>query len=177
MNHTVEVIESIVDPVHDVSFAPNIGRSFHLLGVASKDVRILLIKESKFSSQEFNNSIGDKATPVNQQRYDIETKCTFNDHGSKVWRVCWNITGTIMASSGDDGYVRLWKANYLNHYKCIATLKIDSDDQIPLTPSIINSSTGPTDLNLDNNLQNLNQNNKTKYYKFGSINNPSIPMH
>lgn len=45
----------------------------------------------------------------------------FNDHGNqncrhhtngiylKVWRVEWNITGAILASSGDDGCVRLWK--------------------------------------------------------------------
>lgn len=27
----------------------------------------------------------------------------------QVWRVEWNVTGTILASSGDDGRVRLWK--------------------------------------------------------------------
>jgi len=27
----------------------------------------------------------------------------------QVWRVQWNITGTILASTGDDGRVRLWK--------------------------------------------------------------------
>lgn len=36
-----DVINSIVDPVHDISFAPNLGRSFHILGVATKDVRII----------------------------------------------------------------------------------------------------------------------------------------
>lgn len=36
-----ETINSITDPVHDISFAPNLGRSFHLLAVATKDVRII----------------------------------------------------------------------------------------------------------------------------------------
>lgn len=27
----------------------------------------------------------------------------------QVWRVCWNVTGTVLASSGDDGKVRIWK--------------------------------------------------------------------
>lgn len=36
-----EVLNNIVDPVHDVAFAPNLGRSFHILGVATKDVRIV----------------------------------------------------------------------------------------------------------------------------------------
>jgi nucleoporin SEH1 len=29
----------------------------------------------------------------------------------QVWRVEWNITGTVLASSGDDGVVRMWKAD------------------------------------------------------------------
>lgn len=27
----------------------------------------------------------------------------------QVWRVSWNVTGTVLSSSGDDGCVRLWK--------------------------------------------------------------------
>ena len=30
---------------------------------------------------------------------------------AEVWRVEWNITGTVLASSGDDGYVRLWRTD------------------------------------------------------------------
>lgn len=37
----LETINSIMDPVHDISFAPNLGRSFHILAVATKDVRII----------------------------------------------------------------------------------------------------------------------------------------
>lgn len=33
----------------------------------------------------------------------------FADHKSTVWRLCWNITGTTLASTGDDGCVRLWR--------------------------------------------------------------------
>ena len=29
--------------------------------------------------------------------------------GAQVWRVEWNVTGTVLSSSGDDGKVRLWK--------------------------------------------------------------------
>lgn len=35
---------SITEQVHDLVFAPNLGRSYHLLAVASKDVRILTLK-------------------------------------------------------------------------------------------------------------------------------------
>jgi len=33
--------------------------------------------------------------------------CTYTT--LQVWRVAWNVTGTVLASSGDDGCVRLWK--------------------------------------------------------------------
>lgn len=41
--------------------------------------------------------------------FEVRQAGQFDDHGSTVWRVSWNMTGTIMASSGDDGCVRLWK--------------------------------------------------------------------
>lgn len=35
-----ETLALVTEPVHDISFAPNIGRSYHMLAVASKDVQI-----------------------------------------------------------------------------------------------------------------------------------------
>lgn len=32
---------NITEPVHDLSFSPNLGRHYHVLAVASKDVRII----------------------------------------------------------------------------------------------------------------------------------------
>lgn len=34
---------NVYDPVHDISFAPNVGRSYHILAVASKDLYIYSI--------------------------------------------------------------------------------------------------------------------------------------
>lgn len=39
-----ETLSAVTDPVHDISFAPNIGRSYHILAVASKDVQIFNLK-------------------------------------------------------------------------------------------------------------------------------------
>ncbi len=35
----------------------------------------------------------------------------------QVWRLSWNVTGTILASSGDDGCVKLWKGINLCSYE------------------------------------------------------------
>ncbi|XP_011792053.1 PREDICTED: nucleoporin SEH1 [Colobus angolensis palliatus] len=56
-------------------------------------------------------------------KFEIHIVAQFDNHNSQVWRVSWNITGTVLASSGDDGCVRLWKANYMDNWKCTGILK------------------------------------------------------
>lgn len=43
----VETLITVTEPVHDLAFAPNLGRSYHLLGIATKDVRIIALKPAK----------------------------------------------------------------------------------------------------------------------------------
>jgi len=110
----VETFSTITDPVHDIAFAPNIGRSYHVLAVATKDLRIITLRP-----------LPDQAAPGGGTRFDIRQAGQFEDHGATVWRVSWNITGTILASSGDDGQIKLWKANYMDNWKCVSTLRAD----------------------------------------------------
>ena len=49
-------------------------------------------------------------------KLDIRHPAHFDHQGAQVWRVAWNVTGTILASSGDDGCVRLWKGVYTCTY-------------------------------------------------------------
>lgn len=136
-------VASATDPVHDLSFAPYIGRSYHLLGIASKNVQIVTIKPiqvnntanaASFSTSStmhpqsdalnhHHQSVAASATMMSQPpRFEIKTVAQFDDHLSQVWRVSWNITGTILASSGDDGTVRMWKSNYLDNWKPLGVL-------------------------------------------------------
>ena len=39
-----ETIQFINEPVHDIAFAPHVGRSYHILSVASNDVHIINLK-------------------------------------------------------------------------------------------------------------------------------------
>ncbi|XP_064610421.1 LOW QUALITY PROTEIN: nucleoporin SEH1-like [Liolophura sinensis] len=112
----VDTIMTVTEPVHDVAFAPNLGRSYHLLAVATRDLKILTLHPLKRDQSAGQTGV---------TKLSINRVAQFDDHGSQVWRISWNVTGTVLASSGDDGMVRLWKANYLNSWKCIEVLKGD----------------------------------------------------
>ncbi|XP_067929006.1 nucleoporin SEH1-like isoform X2 [Watersipora subatra] len=110
----VDSVVSVTSPVQDVSFAPNLGRSVNLLAIASKDVTIV---EFKCQGKDLANS--------GQTKFDQNLVAQFNDHKQTVWRLCWNVTGTTLASTGDDGCVRLWRSNYLRKWSCHSILKGD----------------------------------------------------
>ncbi len=47
----------------------------------------------------------------------------FRDHKSEVWHVDWNVTGTVLASSGDDAVVRLWARDpFSSEWKALTTV-------------------------------------------------------
>eukprot|EP00299_Pterocystis_sp_00344_P012760 c6170_g1_i1.p1 GENE.c6170_g1_i1~~c6170_g1_i1.p1 ORF type:complete len:178 (+),score=38.15 c6170_g1_i1:316-849(+) len=82
------------DVVRDVAWAPNLGRTYHLIAAASEDRNVYLWRLRLG---------GDHAKP------SADLLCKFSDHKAKVWRVHWNVTATILASSGDDGSVITWR--------------------------------------------------------------------
>ncbi|EPY79362.1 hypothetical protein CB1_000932083 [Camelus ferus] len=82
-------------------------------------------------------------------KFEIHIVAQFDNHNSQVWRVSWNITGTVLASSGDDGCVRLWKANYMDNWKCTGILKGNGS---PVSGSSQQGSSNPP---LGSNVPNL----------------------
>ncbi|ELT96850.1 hypothetical protein CAPTEDRAFT_157718 [Capitella teleta] len=129
-----ETIMTVTDAVRDVAFSPNLGRSYHLLAIASKNVTIVTLKPLATKKEP-------SATACT--KFEIHQVAQFEDHQSQVWRLSWNVTGSILASSGDDGCVRLWKANYLGNWGCISVLKGDgSAPQQSLTEKSNKSNLG-----------------------------------
>lgn len=98
--------------IRSLSWAPQMGKSYHLISTACKDgfVRI-------FKIDEFKNDLG--------VSFQINLLNSFNDHIGEVWRVRWNMTGTILSSCGDDGFIRLYKANYANKFQCMSVISAD----------------------------------------------------
>lgn len=159
----VETILTAMDAVHDIAFAPNLGRSYHMLAVASKDVHVIILKPLRMDS---TSSTGAEEA---LQRFEVRQAGQFTDHNSTVWRVSWNITGTILASSGDDGCIRLWKANYLDVWKCISVLKGDHTT-FPSEPSSITTSSQSTLPLTNSGFAPFNSTSSTRYFRLGNLN-------
>uniref|UniRef100_A0A7S2SM48 Uncharacterized protein n=1 Tax=Mucochytrium quahogii TaxID=96639 RepID=A0A7S2SM48_9STRA len=86
--------------VNDVCWAPNLGRSYHLIAAAaanSEDIQIF-----KLMTDPETNSY---------RNFEMEAKLSCN---TEVWRCEWNLTGTVLAASGEDGTIRLWRKNFKN---------------------------------------------------------------
>lgn len=143
-----------LDSVHDVAWAPCVGRSYHLIATAGQDGRIGLWKlqaasEASTSTDSDGSALsaaeggaavrapaaaprltagtatapGAVAAAAAAEAHGMNTRrlpgaavdalaaAVFEDHHAAVWRVAWNVTGTVLASSGDDGTLRLRKQN------------------------------------------------------------------
>lgn len=66
-----------------------------------------------------------ESTSTGPTKFEVQIMAQFDNHNSQVWRVSWNITSTLLASSGDDGCVRLWKG-CSSSFICVTALSCDS---------------------------------------------------
>lgn len=78
-------------------------------------------------SMDLDDSYGGGGGPSsgNNSALNVELISSLGDHRSEVWRVSWNVTGTILASAGNDGNIRFWKASYTNEFQCMAVVSAE----------------------------------------------------
>ncbi|XP_055377773.1 protein SEC13 homolog [Condylostylus longicornis] len=91
-------LEAHYDWVRDVAWGPNIGLNRHQIASASQDRHVIVWTTDDMI----------KWTPI--------TLHTFDD---VVWSVSWSVTGGILAVSGGDNKVSLWKENFDNQWICL----------------------------------------------------------
>ncbi|TNV77762.1 hypothetical protein FGO68_gene2251 [Halteria grandinella] len=101
--------------VNDVAWAPLMGRSFHMIASCSKE-RVVVWKVTV--RDIFQGEAGLYKDPIIEPMLNAEAH-----RGGEVWRLSWNLLGTCVASSGDDGAVRLWKKSVKSGFTQIACLQ------------------------------------------------------
>jgi nucleoporin SEH1 len=55
----------------------------------------------------------DQRVRIYKGREEWELVADLREHEAEVWRVGWNVTGTMLTSACDDGKVRVWKRGYV----------------------------------------------------------------
>ncbi|KAL2347972.1 hypothetical protein Fmac_001972 [Flemingia macrophylla] len=84
------------DQVYAVAWAPNIGRPYEIIAVAThKGLAIWHLG----------------LNPDHDGRLPVERVALLSGHEGVVWQMEWDMSGMTLATSGHDGMVRLWQSN------------------------------------------------------------------
>ena len=107
--------------VLDVAWSPDVGRSYHLISSCGRDGVLCVHRLKKITG----SSDDDKKSSSELQLESSQKLDTTAD----TWRVAWNVTGTVLASSGDSGVVKLWKSDFRGNWKCVSDVHGHLRDQ------------------------------------------------
>ncbi|RVW43179.1 Protein SEH1 [Vitis vinifera] len=84
------------DQVFTVAWAPNIGRPYEVIAVAThKGIAIWHLG----------------LNPDIDGRLSVERVALLSGHDGEVWQMEWDMSGMTLATTGGDGMVRLWQSN------------------------------------------------------------------
>ncbi len=98
-------LEAHSDWVRDVGWAPSIGLPKCYIASCSQDRRVII----------WTNTMDGP----NSSNWSYKILHTFDD---VVWHVSWSIMGNILAVSGGDNKVSLWKENFDGNWICISDM-------------------------------------------------------
>ncbi|CAA7041882.1 unnamed protein product [Microthlaspi erraticum] len=96
------------DPVYAVSWAPNIGRPYEVVAVAThQGIGIWHVG----------------LAPDLEGRLPVKKVSSLSGHQGEVWEMEWDMSGMTLASTGSDGMVKLWQSNLNGEWQEQATLE------------------------------------------------------
>ena len=108
--------------VLSVAWAPNVGRRFHYIASA-EDSQLRIYKLSR----ELVPPTTGNASGSTNSGGAVPTVLSTQTIPTHAWRVQWNVTGTVLASSGDGGKVQLWKTGGSNEFELVSEVHGDME--------------------------------------------------
>lgn len=98
--------------IHDIAWAPTMGRNYHQIATTSR--------EAGFKVHTLHRTTtGSSGKLEYSKTQSVEST-------SVIWRVAWNATGTVLATSSEDGTLALWRTNYMGEWRIVQTLPASS---------------------------------------------------
>lgn len=97
--------------VLDVAWAPNVGRRFHYIASVEHDC----LRIYKMNRKEDNDLVIESSQAIK----------------TNVWRCEWNITGTVLAASGDAGAIEIFKPNGIGEFEIIGNVNRGDAESVP----------------------------------------------
>lgn len=113
--------ERAVPPIASLAWAPPCGRDFHLIAAGHRDGRVRIwrldppaLSPSGSSSAEWTSSLD---AELSSHVRTASSTTSSADPASKAstggtGQCEWNVTGTVLSTSGADGKVRIWKRGF-----------------------------------------------------------------
>lgn len=139
--------------VQDVAWAPNVGRSYHLIATCGAEGAVAVWRLQPDAAADYVPAAAAAAAAGSPSMVGLTSPASssssvwavkklpgssaealvaavFEDHGGMpVWRVEWNVTGTVLASSGDDGFLRLRKQAAVGSREWVTTASLEMASQ------------------------------------------------
>ena len=112
--------------IHDIAWAPAMGRSYHLVASASRErsFKVHTLKRLEEGRIEYTST----------QTVEVQGQ-------SAIWRVAWNATGTVLATSSEDGAVALWRKDFQGEWQRVQEVVGSMPPVVPQDGSIVSAST------------------------------------
>lgn len=114
-------LEAHSDWVRDVAWAPSTGLPKTYIASCSQDRRVIIWTKVLATSASGDGSVGEALSGTGHWTFNVLN--TFDD---VVWHVSWSIMGNILAVSGGDNKVSLWKETPDGKWSCISGLSSNS---------------------------------------------------
>jgi len=102
------VLEGHTDWVRDVAWAPNLGLPVSYIATCSQDRTVLIWTQENEGTQWTCQSLKE------------------DDFPEPLWRVSWSTSGHLLAVSGGDNKVTLWKQNLEGQWECLSEMDENS---------------------------------------------------
>lgn len=109
-----EKLEGHSDWVRDVAWCPSVGLPLSRIASCSQDCKVIIWTKDENTGGKWNSVV----------------MKTFSD---VVWHSSWSITGDILAVSGADNKVTLWKESLEGEWGCVSEVEKEHDSRQPVS--------------------------------------------